>query len=97
MSSYSVSRRRARQLFGIVEALHEIVRVENDRRDANRPGERPAPDLVDAGDRPEPLPDQLGLKLEMGRHQVEAFLSSACFSARRSRQAWAFLSGTRNR
>ena len=47
----------------------EIVGVENDRRDADRPGERTAPDLVDSRHRPEPLPDQFGLKLEMRRHQ----------------------------
>ena len=70
ISSYSVSRRIAREFFRIVQPLRQIVAVENDRRDADRAGQRAAPDLVDAGDGPEPLREQLGLDFEVGAHRA---------------------------
>ncbi len=91
------------KFFRIVETVGKIGGIENHRRHADRPRERAASDLVNSGDRAETLRDHFGLKFEMRRHQDrpaklrEYFKSSACFKVRRSRQAWAFFNGARNR
>ena len=49
---------RRGQRLRIVEALGQVVGIENHRADADRPGERPAADLVDARDEAAPCGDQ---------------------------------------
>ena len=51
IGSKSASRRAARQLLGIVEAVGDVAGVEHHGRGRHRTGERAAPDLVDAGHR----------------------------------------------
>ena len=67
MISHKDSRFASGRTFEIVEPLRQIVGIENDRRDANRPGERPAPDLVDARDPSMAACERLALEVEVGR------------------------------
>ena len=51
--------------FEIVQTFRQVVRIEDHGGDADRPGERPAPDLVHAGDPAASPDDRLTLELEM--------------------------------
>ena len=55
------------QRLRIVEPLGQIVGIENDRGHADRPGQRPAPDFVDAGDPSMAVGERLALEVEMRR------------------------------
>src|SRR5208282_1168407 len=55
------------QRLRIVDPLWRIVGVENHRGDADRPGERPPADLVDAGDERTAARQKLALEREVGR------------------------------
>ena len=56
----------------IVEPLGQIVGIKNDCGDADGPGERPAPDLVDACDPSMAVGESLALEVEMGRGRHRA-------------------------
>ena len=51
----------------IVEPLGQIVGIENDSGHSDRPGQRPAPDFVDAGDPSMAVGERLSLEVEMRR------------------------------
>ena len=56
-----------REHLRIVEPFWQIVGIENDRRDPDRPGERAAPDLIDARDPSMAAAESLALEIEMRR------------------------------
>ena len=80
------------QRFRIIEALREIVRIENDRRDADRTCERPATDLVDSGHPAAAARHRLALEIEvrLGHRFIPSgpvesrARSKACTSRRRA-------------
>jgi hypothetical protein len=52
---------------GIVDPEWQIVGIENDRGYPDRPGERAAPDLIDAGDPSMAAGESLALEIEVRR------------------------------
>ena len=67
MISHSDSRAGAWSTFESFEPLGQIVGIENDGGHADRPGQRAAPDLIDAGDPSMAVGEGLALEVEMGR------------------------------
>ena len=61
IASNSASRSSSVSDLRIGEPLRHARQVEHHRRRHDRPGERPAPDLVDAGDGAAPAAQQLAL------------------------------------
>ena len=79
--------RGRRENLRIVEPLGQIVGIENDRGHADRPGQRAAPDLIDAGDPSMAVGERLALEVEMGRGHEGTRRRSDLFLHRSSRRS----------